>query len=271
MFFSSSTMRTVAMRASESIAGQLQREAAAPALLAVEEDAAPVRLDDVPDDRQAEPRRARLAAVGALHEALEDALAGRGRNAGTRVRDAQSNDAVMREPIISTLRPARCIGGRWRSGSTAPSELRRVSGDMELGRIDRRRDRDAALARLECEYPSATIHHFVEVHLPAIERDRGRARARDVQKACGHVLEPGDVFTRRSEHARLVVGGNRLAAQQIHRHAQRRERCPQLVRQRRHELFPSSLVVAQVCDVLERQHESGVRVARARSGVGRRT
>ena len=74
---------------------QLEREAAPLPDLAVEEDATAVRLHDVAHDREPEARGARLAAVLPLHEALEDALALLGGDAGPGVGHADPDDAVV--------------------------------------------------------------------------------------------------------------------------------------------------------------------------------
>src|SRR5262245_32721476 len=79
MFFSSSTIRMVAIR---SPARQLEREAAPMADLAVEPDPTAVGLDDVADDGEAEAGRSCVPSVGELREALEDPLALSGRDAG---------------------------------------------------------------------------------------------------------------------------------------------------------------------------------------------
>src|SRR5262245_37462649 len=96
MFFSSSTTRTVAMAVPDSLSPrQLEGEAAPLAYLAVDEDAAAVRLDDVADDGQPQPGGAGLAVVLPLDESLEDALAPLGRDAGARVAHAHLHGAVL--------------------------------------------------------------------------------------------------------------------------------------------------------------------------------
>ena len=100
----------------------------------------------------------------------------------------------------------------------------------------------------------------------ALERDAHRARARDVEQALRDVLEASDVLARRVDQRRAAPAraAASRAREQLGRHAQRRERRAQLVRQRRHELLAARLLVAQVGDVLEHQDEAGVRaVARA--------
>src|SRR5438552_18902578 len=94
MFFSSSTIRMVAI-AEDSAPRQLEREAAALADLALQVDAAAVRLHDVAHDGEPEAGRAGLGPVGALHEALEDALALVWRDAGAGVADGHPHRPVF--------------------------------------------------------------------------------------------------------------------------------------------------------------------------------
>src|SRR5262245_11825793 len=89
MFFSSSTTRTLAMRRSYR---ELDRKSASASDLALEEDAPAVRLHDVANDREAEPR---CPGILALDEALEDPLALTRRDSRTAVRHRGPHGAVV--------------------------------------------------------------------------------------------------------------------------------------------------------------------------------
>ena len=84
---------------------ELHDEAAAVAVVAFDEDAAAVRLDDVLDDREPESGRTGRIAIGAvLGEALEDVIANFRRDAGAAIRHFE-----LRE--INSRRPGRDLDG----------------------------------------------------------------------------------------------------------------------------------------------------------------
>src|SRR5262245_41389032 len=94
---SSSTMSTFAI-GSSSVTRQLEREAAAPADLALEPDAASVGLHDVADDGEPEAGGPHHA-LGSLHEPLEYPVALLGRDAGARIGDDHPYRAVVRRRV----------------------------------------------------------------------------------------------------------------------------------------------------------------------------
>src|SRR2546427_11405573 len=129
MFFSSSTIRMVAI-AEDSAPRQLEREAAALADLALQVDAAAVRLHDVAHDGEPEAGRAELAAVGTLHEALEDALALLGGDAGPAVGDGHEHRALCRSGLDPNATAARRVAERVGDQvGEGPGDLGRVTRD----------------------------------------------------------------------------------------------------------------------------------------------
>src|SRR5262245_36221651 len=214
MFFSSSTMRTVAMGDRSSLPpGELEREAAAPPDLALEEDASAVRLHDVAHDGEPETGGTRLAAVLPLHEALEDALALLGRNAGTGVRDAHPDDPVLRAGADRDLAAARRVPQPVRDQvRQRPEDLRGVARDAQIARRHDRLERDPALARLECEDAGAARDDVAEMHVLPLERDAHRARARHVEEPLRHVLEAFHVLAGRLDELGALGVERRAAA-----------------------------------------------------------
>src|SRR5215475_9466221 len=110
MFFSSSTIRTLAMSAPR----QLEHEAAAAPHSALQVNPTAVSLNDIAYDGQPEPGGAALAAVGALREALEDALALVDRDARTGVGDRQPDAAVVAARFDVHVAAARRVTQRVR-------------------------------------------------------------------------------------------------------------------------------------------------------------
>src|SRR5436309_15611275 len=113
MFFSSSTIRMVAI-AEDSAPRQLEREAAALADLALQVDAAAVRLHDVAHDGEPEAGRAEVSSAGTLHEALEDALPLVRPAAGPRVAHAHPHRPVLRRRLEPDAPPAGRVAQRLR-------------------------------------------------------------------------------------------------------------------------------------------------------------
>jgi hypothetical protein len=151
-------------------------------------DAPTVRLHDVAHDREPEARGPRVRAV--LREALEDPFAALGRDAGTRVGHVDPHGAVAdvhldRDPA-PRRRVTQGIGDQVRDG---PGDLGRVAGERDARRRTRLQ-RYAALARLQREQAADACHQPLELDALALERDRHGARARDVEQALCHVLEP---------------------------------------------------------------------------------
>src|SRR5262245_9603145 len=214
MFFSSSTMRTVAIEIASSLPSrELQGEPAPPPDLALEEDAPAVRLHDVAHDGESETRGARLAAVLPLHEPLEDALALLGRDAGTGVGDAHAYDPVVRAGADRDLAAARRVPQPVRDQvRQRPEDLRGIAGDAQIARRHHRLERDAALARLEREDAGAARDDVAEMHVLPLERDAHRARARHVEKPLRHVLEAFHVLARRLDQLGALGVERRAAA-----------------------------------------------------------
>src|SRR5215813_3859911 len=111
MFFSSSTIRIVAIR---SPTRQLEREAAAMADLAVEPDPTAVGLHDVANDGETEAGRPGVPTVRELREALEDALALRGRDAGAVVGHREKHGIELRSGLYPDGAAARAVAKRVR-------------------------------------------------------------------------------------------------------------------------------------------------------------
>src|SRR5206468_6051858 len=177
MFFSSSTIRMVAI-AEDSAPRQLEREAAALADLALQVDAAAVRLHDVAHDGEPEAGRAELAAVGTLHEALEDALPLVRRDAGPRVADGHPHRPVLRRRLDPDTPAAGRVAQRVRDQvGERPGDLGRITRDRHAAGGGGGLEGDAALARLEGEEPGDPRDHLAQVHVLAFERDAGGAPA----------------------------------------------------------------------------------------------
>src|SRR5438093_828359 len=130
MFRSSSTTRMVAISVGASAARKLEREAAPAPHVALEVDAATVRLHDVAHDGEPEAGRARLGAVGPLDEALEDPLALLGRDAGAGVAHRYQDGAVLRRGLHPHPATARRVAERVRDQvGERPAELGRIARD----------------------------------------------------------------------------------------------------------------------------------------------
>src|SRR5208282_1159663 len=86
---------------------ELHDEAAAVPVVALDEDAAAMRLDDVLDDREPESGRAGRVTVGAiLREALEDVVANLGRDPRPAIGDLQLREIISRWSCGYLDRPA---------------------------------------------------------------------------------------------------------------------------------------------------------------------
>jgi len=94
---------------------------------------------------------------------------------------------------------------------------------------------------------------LAQIDVAPLERDARRPRPREVEQPLGEVLEARNVLLRGVDEPARRGCERVVPAEQLDRHAQRRERAPELVRERGDELLEPRLLIAEVGDVLERQ------------------
>src|SRR5688572_6677100 len=129
MFFSSSTMRTEAMRVLSAVR-DFESEASAPADGAFQMDAATVGQHDVANDREAEARRAGLARRRHLRIPFEDSVLLFGRNPGTGIGDGDRDRPVAGGKLDSDGTTGRGVANRVGDQvRERPRELRFVADD----------------------------------------------------------------------------------------------------------------------------------------------
>src|SRR4029077_10922207 len=150
MFFASSTIRMLAIRASA--LRKLEREATSPADLSLEDDASAVSLDDVPHDGETQTGGAHVPSVRHLREALEDAVLLVGGDPGPRVPHGDDH-AGLGGPGTQLDPPARrgvAQGVRQEVGES-PGELRLVHREDEAVGGHAGLQRDPLLPGLDLE------------------------------------------------------------------------------------------------------------------------
>src|SRR4030095_13810830 len=191
-----------------SAARQVEREAAPPADLAVEMDAASMRLHDVADDGEAEPSCPPSPLV-ALHEPFEYPLALLPGDARAAVRDDDPNRALIRDRLHRHAAATRCVTERVRDQvRKRPGQLRGVPGDRQPASWRRGLESDPSLRRLEREELPDAREHCPEVDRLALQCNRHRTPARHLAEPLRHVLEPRDI---------ALDGGHEVAATAVPR------------------------------------------------------
>src|SRR5262249_22189385 len=160
-----------------SAARQVDCKAASTADLAVEMDAAPVCLDDVPDDREPETGCPSWP-LSTLHEPLENPLALVTRDSWAAVRDDDPNRVIVRDRIDRDASASRCVSESVRDQvRKRPGQRRRVPRDCKPVSSRRRLERDFALRCLEREHLPDAREHRPKVDGLALKGTRRRPAA----------------------------------------------------------------------------------------------
>ena len=156
-------------------------------------DAAPMCLDDVPDDREPETGRPSWP-LATLHEPLENPLALVSGDSWASVRDDDPNRIIVRDRVDRDGSATGCVSKRVRHQvRKRPGQRRRVPRDCQPISSRLRLEGDFALRCLEREHVPDPREHRPKVDGLTLTGTRHRSPARHLEQPVRYVLEPLEI------------------------------------------------------------------------------